>query len=181
MGVELVRLWVVVGNYGGLWGISGVYTGYSTVAIDAKGRTNLPRELRRELPVEADGKVVVVPGPGATLLCFDAPSFQRTIQALQALPRTPDLARNLRRMTALAATSVLDEQNRLTLPPRLMELAGLQGKVTFAGDGDKILLMSPERFEDEIGGLPATSSYDEFSECLQVPPPGKSVSRTDES
>lgn len=158
-----------------------MYTGFSTVAIDAKGRTNLPRELRRELPVEADGKVVVVPGAGATLLCFDAPAFQRTVLALQALPRTPELARNLRRMTALAATSVLDEQNRLTLPPRLMELAGLQGKVTFAGDGDKIILMTPERFEDEIGGLPATSSYDEFSDCLQVPPPGKAAGRTEDS
>ena len=158
-----------------------MYTGYSTVAIDSKGRTNLPRELRRELPLEADGKVVVVPGSGSTLLCFDAPAFQRTMQSLQALPRTPELARNLRRMTSLAATSVLDEQNRLTLPPRLMELAGLQGKVTFAGDGDKIVLMTPERFEAEIGGLPATSSYDEFSECLQVPPPGQVPGRTEDS
>jgi MraZ protein len=163
-------------NYGGF---GEVYTGYSTVAIDSKGRTNLPRELRRELPVEADGKVVVVPGPGPTLYCFDAPAFDRTVRSLQALPRTPELAKNLRRMTTLAATSVLDEQNRLTLPPRLMEIAGLSGKVTFAGDGDKIILMTPERFETEIGGLASTSSYDEFSECLQVPPPGWSPGRAE--
>lgn len=156
-----------------------MYTGYSTVAIDAKGRTNLPRELRRELPVEADGKVVVVPGAGATLLCFDYPSFQRTVQALQALPRTPELARNLRRMTTLAATSVLDDQNRLTLPPRLMELAGLATRVTFAGDGDKILLMTPERFDEEIGGPASDSGYDDFAECLQVPPPGATPTRAD--
>lgn len=158
-----------------------MYTGYSTVAIDAKGRTNLPRELRRELPVEADGKVVVVPGAGPTLLCFDYPSFQRTVQALQALPRTPELARNLRRMTTLAATSVLDEQNRLTLPPRLMELAGLGSRVTFAGDGDKILLMTPERFDEEIGGPASGSGYDDFAECLQVPPPGPIPTRTEAS
>ncbi len=156
-----------------------MYTGYSTVAIDAKGRTNLPRELRRELPVEADGKVVVVPGPGPTLYCFDAPAFDRTVRALQAQPRTPDLARHLRRMTMLAANSVLDDQNRLTIPPRLMEIAGLTGKVTFAGDGDKIMMMTPERFEAEIGTLSSTESYDVFAECLQVPPPGSAPGRTD--
>lgn len=156
-----------------------MYTGYSTVAIDTKGRTNLPRELRRELPVEADGKVVVVPGPGPTLYCFDGPAFDRTLRSLQALPRTPELAKNLRRMTTLAATSVLDDQNRLTLPPRLMEIAGLSNKVTFAGDGDKIILMTPERFEAEIGGLSSSESYDAFSECLQVPPPGGLPARTE--
>ncbi|MCB9496993.1 MAG: hypothetical protein H6686_08945 [Fibrobacteria bacterium] len=154
-----------------------MYTGYSTVAIDSKGRTNLPRELRRELPVEADGKVVVVPGSGSTLICFDYPSFHRTVQALQSLPRTPALAANLRRMTTLAATSVLDEQNRLTLPPRLMEIAGLTNRVTFAGDGDKIILMTPERFEEEIGGLSSSSGYDDFADCLQVPPVGAGAVR----
>jgi DNA-binding transcriptional regulator/RsmH inhibitor MraZ len=84
-------------------------------------------------------------------------------------------------MTTLAATSVLDEQNRLTLPPRLMELAGLGTRVTFAGDGDKILLMTPERFDEEIGGPATGSGYDDFAECLQVPPPGPIPTRSEAS
>lgn len=156
-----------------------MYIGNSTVAIDAKGRTNLPRELRRELPVEADGKVVLVPGPGHTLYCFDAPAYERTLRQQNTLPRTSDLAKNLRRMTALAANCILDDQNRLTIPPRLMELAELGTRVTFAGEGDRIMLMTPERFEAEIGMLSSTESYDLFADCLQVPPPGAAQGRTE--
>ncbi len=156
-----------------------MYTGNSTVAIDAKGRTNLPREFRRELPVEADGKVVLVPGPGPTLYCLDAPAYERTLRHLQSLPRTAELAGHLRLMTMLATNCVLDDQNRLTIPPRLVERAGLGAKVTFAGDGDKIMLMTPERFEAVIGMVDSSESYDLFADCLQVPPPGQTQGRTE--
>lgn len=146
-----------------------MFYGHSTVAIDAKGRTNLPRELRRELPAGADGKVVVVPGPNSTLTLFDAPAFERTIRALQSRERTPELATHIRRLTALAASSELDEQNRLTLPPRLVEWAGLEGRVTFVGEGDRISLMHPARFESEILGEGATPGFDSFLDTLQVP------------
>jgi len=149
--------------------IQSVFYGHSTVAIDAKGRTNLPRELRRELPSGADGKVVVVPGPNATLLLFDAPAFERMIRSLQARERTPELATHIRRLTALAASSELDDQNRLTLPPRLVEWAALENRVTFVGEGDRISLMHPSRFEAEIIGEGATPGFDGFLDTLQVP------------
>lgn len=145
-----------------------MFYGHSTVAIDAKGRTNLPRELRRELPAQAEGKVVVVPGPTNTLLLFDAPSFERLLRSLQARERTPELAAKIRRMTAMAASSELDEQNRLSIPPRLMEWAGLEGKVTFVGEGDRVSLMHPARFESEVMG-PDTPDFDGFLDTLQVP------------
>ncbi|HNY30642.1 MAG TPA: hypothetical protein PKO15_07130 [Fibrobacteria bacterium] len=145
-----------------------MFYGHSTVAIDAKGRTNLPRELRRELPAQAEGKVVVVPGPSKTLLLFDAPSFQRVLKSLQAQERTPELAAKIRRMTAMAASSELDEQNRLTIPPRLMEWAALEGKVAFVGEGDRISLMHPARFEAEVMGTD-TPDFDGFLDTLQVP------------
>lgn len=147
-----------------------MYYGHSTVAIDAKGRTNLPRELRRELPSGADGKVVVVPGPNATLNLFDAPAFERLVRSLQARERTPELANHIRRLTALAASSELDEQNRLTLPPRLVEWAGLENRVTFVGEGDRVSLIHPSRFDAEILGEGATPGFDGFLDTLQVPP-----------
>ena len=146
-----------------------MYYGHSTVAIDAKGRTNLPRELRRELPSGADGKVVVVPGPNSTLNLFDAPAFERMIRSLHARERTAELANHIRRLTALAASSELDDQNRLTLPPRLVEWAGLENRVTFVGEGDRISLIHPARFETEILGEGATPGFDGFLDTLQVP------------
>jgi MraZ protein len=145
-----------------------VFYGHSTVAIDAKGRTNLPRELRRELPSAAEGKVVIVPGPKGTLLLFDAPSFERLLRSLQARERTQELAASIRRMTAMAASSELDEQNRLSIPPRLMEWASLEGRVTFVGEGDRVSLMPPSRFETEVLGTGAPD-FDGFLDTLQVP------------
>jgi MraZ protein len=150
-----------------------MYYGHSTVAIDAKGRTNLPRELRRELPSGADGKVVVVPGPNSTLNLFDAPAFERMIRSLHARERTAELANHIRRLTALAASSELDEQNRLTLPPRLVEWAGLENRVTFVGEGDRVSLIHPARFETEILGEGATPGFDGFLDTLQVPLEGQ--------
>lgn len=151
--------------------VARVFFGHSTVALDAKGRTNLPRELRRELPVEAADKVVVVPGPSQTLLLFDAPSFERMLIALQARERTPELARHLRQLTALASASVLDEQNRISLPPRLVEWAALETRVTFVGEGDRISLMRPDRFEAEIASG-SGEAFDGFLDTLQVPQGG---------
>jgi MraZ protein len=145
-----------------------VFYGHSTVAIDAKGRTNLPRELRRELPASAEGKVVVVPGPQGTLLLFDAPSFERLLRSLQARERTVELAASIRRMTAMAAASELDEQNRLGIPPRLMEWASLENRVTFVGEGDRVSLMRPSRFESDVLGIDAPG-FDGFLDTLQVP------------
>ncbi|HXP90016.1 MAG TPA: hypothetical protein VN931_03695 [Fibrobacteria bacterium] len=145
-----------------------MFYGHSTVAIDAKGRTNLPRELRRELPASAEGKVVVVPGPKGTLLLFDAPSFERLLRSLQSRERTVELAASIRRMTAMAATSELDEQNRLGIPPRLMEWASLENRVTFVGEGDRVSLMPPSRFESEVLGTDAPG-FDGFLDTLQVP------------
>ena len=145
-----------------------MFYGHSTGAIDAKGRTNLPRELRRELPASAEGKVVVVPGPKGTLLLFDAPSFERLLRSLQSRERTVELAASIRRMTAMAATSELDEQNRLGIPPRLMEWASLENRVTFVGEGDRVSLMPPSRFESEVLGIDAPG-FDGFLDTLQVP------------
>lgn len=145
-----------------------MFYGHSTVAIDAKGRTNLPRELRRELPASAEGKVVVVPGPQGTLLLFDAPSFERLLRSLQSRERTVELAASIRRMTAMAAASELDEQNRLGIPPRLMEWASLENRVTFVGEGDRVSLMRPSRFESDVLGIDAPG-FDGFLDTLQVP------------
>jgi MraZ protein len=124
--------------------------------------------LRRELPASAEGKVVVVPGPKGTLLLFDAPSFERLLRSLQSRERTVELAASIRRMTAMAATSELDVQNRLGIPPRLMEWASLENRVTFVGEGDRVSLMPPSRFESEVLGIDAPG-FDGFLDTLQVP------------
>jgi DNA-binding transcriptional regulator/RsmH inhibitor MraZ len=74
--------------------------------------------------------------------------------------------------TALSAASVLDDQNRLTIPQRLIERAGLEGKITFVGEGDRITLMRPERFEAEMAASLDNADFDVFLDTLQIPASG---------
>jgi MraZ protein len=123
------------------------YFGKSTVAIDAKGRTNLPRELRGQLPESAPGRVVLAPGPAGELHVYDAPSFDAVLRNLRKGERTPERQRLIDILTANTSTCVLDEQNRITIPSDLLKYAKLGNRVTFFGVGDRIKLMAPESAE----------------------------------
>jgi len=56
----------------------------------------------------------------------------------------------------------------VTLPPRLVEWAALENRVTFVGEGDRVSLMHPSRFESEVMGTDAPG-FDGFLDTLQVP------------
>lgn len=149
------------------------YFGNSTVAIDAKGRTNLPRELRRKLPEPAAGEVVLAFGPDRDIHLFDAPAFDAVIRGLRRQPRTPELARRIEFLTANAFSCVLDEQNRINIPPKMQTYAGLSNRVTFYGAGDRIKLLHPDRAEALINPpLELPEDLAEFLDSLEVPMEG---------
>ena len=50
------------------------------------------------------------------------------------------------------AETTVDGQGRITLPPVLMKLAGLEAEVTFVGAGDVIEMWEPKRYADYVGG-----------------------------
>lgn len=149
------------------------YFGNSTVAIDAKGRTNLPRELRRKLPDQAGGEVVLTYGSSRDIHLYDAPAFDSLLRGLRRRPRTPELSRQIEFLTANAFSCVLDEQNRINIPPKMQAHAGLTNRVTFYGAGDRIKLLHPDRAEALINppqDLPEDLA--EFLDTLEVPMEG---------
>lgn len=158
-------LWVAVGS------LRLSYFGKSTVAIDAKGRTNLPRELRRKLPDAAGGEVVLTIGPNRDLHLYDAKAFESVLKALrQRRPRTPELSRQIDFLTANATSNTLDDQNRISIPAEMLRYAGLSTRVTFYGAGDRIKLLHPDRAE-ELLRPPEELAPDlsEFLDTLEVP------------
>lgn len=46
----------------------------------------------------------------------------------------------------------IDGQGRVTIPPRLAELAGIEGEVVFVGAGDAIEMWEPGRYEEYLEG-----------------------------
>ncbi len=126
------------------------FIGKATLAIDAAGRTNLPREFRKVLADENEGQVVVTIAEGNTLALYPLLEWNRYVQYLEGLGRGPDISKFRTRITAFAKLSTLDGQNRITLTTEQLQHAGIQGEVTFVGDGKRVRLWSPNRYTTEI-------------------------------
>src|SRR3989338_853011 len=133
------------------------FIGKATLAVDAAGRTNLPREFRKVLAAENKGQVVVTLAVSHTLALYPLVEWNRYVQSLGG--QGPERAKFRTRITAMARLSVLDAQNRFLLTPEQLAYAGIRGEITFVGDGPRIRLWSPQRYGAEIETLtPAEQS-----------------------
>ena len=126
------------------------FIGKATLAVDANGRTNLPKEFRKALPESDKGQVVVTMAQGRTLALYPLSDWNRYAQELETLGRDPAASRFRMRIMAMAKLSALDAQNRIALTGEQMEYAGLKGEVTFVGDGKRIRLWTPDRYAAEV-------------------------------
>jgi MraZ protein len=126
------------------------FIGKATVAMDATGRTNFPKDFRKILREEAGGQVVITIGEGRTLALFPVYEWNEYIQYLESLGRGADVSKFRLRITSMAKLCVLDAQNRISLSAEQMSYAGISGEVTFVGDGKRVRLWAPERFAQQI-------------------------------
>jgi division/cell wall cluster transcriptional repressor MraZ len=126
------------------------FIGKATVAIDATGRTNFPKEFRKILAEEAKGQVVVTIAEGRTLALYPVYEWNKYIQYLEGLGRGAEVSKFRTRITAMARLSVLDAQNRIMLTTEQLSYAGIAGEVTFVGDGKRVRLWAPSRYAEQI-------------------------------
>ena len=126
------------------------FIGKATVAMDATGRTNFPKDFRKIMRDDAGGQVVVTIGLDRTLVLFPLYEWNEYIQYLESLGRGAEVSKFRLRITSMAKLSVLDAQNRISLSAEQMSYAGISGEVTFVGDGKRVRLWAPERFAREI-------------------------------
>jgi MraZ protein len=126
------------------------FIGKATVAIDAAGRTNFPKDFRKILKDEAGGQVVVTIAEGRTLSLYPVYEWNAYIQYLESLGRGPEVSKFRTRITAMAKLSVLDGQNRITLTTEQLGYAGISGEATFVGDGKRVRLWSPAKYAEQV-------------------------------
>jgi MraZ protein len=126
------------------------FIGKATVAIDATGRTNFPKDFRKILKDEAGGQVVVTIAEGRTLALYPVYEWNNYIQYLESLGRGADVSKFRTRITSMAKLSALDGQNRISLTSEQMTYAGIGGEVTFVGDGKRVRLWAPEKYSQQI-------------------------------
>ncbi len=128
------------------------FIGTATVSVDAKGRTNLPRELRKQLSADSEGKVIVSIFAEKSLALRPLPEWNRYVmEELEPLAKkSPKGARFVMMVTSMAKMSELDQQNRISLSKELMDYAGIDKEVKFAGDGKRIRLWNPNVYNQMI-------------------------------
>ena len=127
------------------------FIGSETSVLDAKGRINVPSRLRKGLDPEAADTFTIIRGLDGAVHMYPLDEWRRFSAQLRRLSKGDDNARRVFRMLSESAhETTIDGQGRITLTPRLIELAGLDRTARLVGVFDHIEIWSPERFEAQL-------------------------------
>ena len=113
--------------------------------MDEKGRVSLPSAFRRE----ADGnRFVLLQWRSPALTLFPLESWAAAQERLLTFRRSqPEAWGEVLAITSSAVEVSPDKQGRILIPAWLQEAAGLDGRVLFVGNIDRVELWHPAHFE----------------------------------
>lgn len=119
--------------------------------LDAKSRLALPAGLLRQLPAEVEGRFVINRGFERNLTLYPMPEWQRISARVNQLNLFVLKNRQFARRFHRGATELkLDSHNRLLLPRRLLEYAGIQDQLILLGYQFLIELWAEDRYDREF-------------------------------
>lgn len=127
------------------------FIGDYTCKLDSKGRLALPVAFKRQLQGDLDGGFVLKRDVfDKCLILYPMKEWDRQNQLIRSRtnPYNKEHARFLRMFFSGTAELQADSSNRLLLPKRLMEFAGIAGEAVLAGQFGKIEIWSPEEYEN---------------------------------
>jgi len=128
-----------------------IFRGTFEHALDAKHRLTIPAKFRAALA----GGVVLAASPETTpdaprsLAIWTADGYDRyTTQALADLSPLSPKARDLKRFFFnFSHDAELDSANRVMVPPKLMEYAGLDKEVVVVGSGECLEVFDRAKYD----------------------------------
>lgn len=139
-------------------------------SIDSKGRVSFPAKLRKYLTPTAQDRFTIVRGLEKCLYLYPEDHWQAVEASLEEINRFSLEGRTLKRSFLRTAEDViLDNQNRIALPAKLMEWAEITTKAIFIGSGDLIEIWDPERLAKQDEEL----DFDTYQELFQKVMGGK--------
>ncbi|MFW0777437.1 MAG: division/cell wall cluster transcriptional repressor MraZ [Rickettsiales bacterium] len=120
--------------------------------IDKKGRVSIPAQFRAVLTAQESPAVVAYPSPIND--CIEGCGMQRVMKFNQRIeqfePYSPERDAFSAMMFGDSVQLTMDGDGRVSLPPQLIEFAGLKEKVTIVGKGETFEMWSPKSFEKYI-------------------------------
>lgn len=117
--------------------------------VDEKGRVIMPARFRSRLE---EGAVMVF-WFEECLAVFPRQEFDKLMAKMEALPEGSRERRQMARVLfGNAGEAVPDRQGRLTIPPRLRQMAGLDREVVVVGVMNRVEIWDRERWEESMRG-----------------------------
>jgi MraZ protein len=126
------------------------FIGDYTCKIDAKGRIILPMAFKRQLPASAQDHFVVRRDIfERCLVLYSSEDWNRQVERIRSRINPYNREHNLflRNFFKGTAELTLDNNNRLLVPRRLLELAGIKRDVVLAGQDGRIELWAADQYE----------------------------------
>ena len=122
-----------------------VFRGTSALALDAKGRINVPVRHRDPLVAACNGQLTLTRHPEGYLLIYPRPVWERVETELMALKTASE---GWRRIFLGSAVDVeIDSASRVLVPPELRGVPGLDRDVLLIGTGRRLELWDKQRHE----------------------------------
>jgi MraZ protein len=138
------------------------FIGDYTCKIDPKGRVLLPSAFKKQMPEDSRDTFVIkkdIYEKCLIMYTIDEWEKQNTLLREKLNPYNKEHSQLLRAYYRGTAEVTLDASNRLLLPKRLLELAGIDKEICMSGQDKKIEIWSKEVYdsngidEEEFGLL----------------------------
>lgn len=123
------------------------FIGDYSCKLDAKGRVILPSAFKKQLPPAAEDRFVVRKDIfEGCLVLFSIDDWNRQLEKIRSRINPYNREHNifLRNFFKGTAEVSLDSSNRLLIPKRLLDLAGIQKDVVLAGQDGRIEMWAEE-------------------------------------
>ena len=144
----------VNGRFNWFLSLVSIFKGEYEHAMDAKGRVAFPAKLRKYINPAVQDRFIIMKGFDQCLYLYPEDKWLEVEEKLNQISSFSTEGRMVKRhLLRNADDIVLDNQNRITLTPKMIELAGIDTKVTFIGAGDRIELWAPEVLDQQTSEL----------------------------
>ncbi len=126
-----------------------LYIGEFEVKLDDKGRVVLPAGLKKQLPKDAVGKLVVNRGFEKCLTLYTRKDWDEELNGLGSLNHFNKKHRMFIRQFSNGATEIqLDNSSRMLVPKKLCEYAEIKNEAVFYAYGNRIEIWSKHLYEN---------------------------------
>lgn len=143
------------------------FKGQEIYSVDNKGRVNIPAKMRKVISPEANDTFTVTRGIEKCIEVYPLDEWKIYEERFEKLNHyDPKNRFFLRKILMWSEETSLDGQQRISIPKKLIEFAGIKNKVLIVGMGNHIELWDPDEFDKYLGSH--EESYEDVASKVMV-------------